>query len=350
MNAPFAPPVPAAPSEGPGGPEALCLGETMAQVTPDLGGRLDRSSPQLLRAGGAESNVAMLLAALGHRAAWCGRLGADPLGDLVLGEVAAAGVDTTLVARDGRRPTGVYFKAPGPKGTSVHYYRRGSAASAMDVGLAGELAAARPRILHLSGITPALSPGCRELVEHLVRDRPVPGALVSFDVNHRAPLWDPAAGRDPAAELLALARASDVVFVGLDEAAGLWGVATAEEVRGLIGGPACLVVKDGAEEAVCFDGDRVVREPAPRVEVVEPVGAGDAFAAGWLSGLLRGLDHGRRLRLGHLVAGAVLGSVGDQAGLPGPAEIDARLDASPEAWRAGVPGPRPVITSTSRES
>ncbi|WP_230423252.1 sugar kinase [Streptomyces radicis] len=311
--------------------DAVCLGETMVQLTPVPGGRLDGGSPLDMRPGGAESNVAMGLARLGHRASWCGRVGTDPLGELLLSELTGAGVDTSLVARDPERPTGVYFKDPAPGGSSVYYYRAGSAASGMDTDTGDAALAAGPRLIHLSGITPALSDSCRALVEGLLGERPPGGPLVSFDVNHRPTLWR----RDAAPELLRLARAADVVFVGLDEAQQLWGVADAAGVRELIGAPACLVVKDGATEAVCFDGDAVVAEPTPPVEVVEPVGAGDAFASGWLSGLLRGLDHGARLRLGHLIAGTALRSTGDHGPLPDVDTICERTGIPRARWAEG---------------
>jgi 2-dehydro-3-deoxygluconokinase len=237
-------------------------------------------------------------------------------------------VDTSLVELTDR-PTGLYVKAPGPDGTAVLYYRSGSAASTMDAGFATRLAAVRPRVLHLSGITPALSPGCRELVRHLVRDRPLGPAVVSFDVNHRPGLWSAHAARD---ELAALAQAADVVLVGLDEAHRLWGCRTAEEVRSLLDGPATLVVKDGAVEAVSFTPDGTTRVPARRVHVVEPVGAGDAFAAGWISGMLDGRDAWERLALGHLVAAAALGSATDHADLPTRRQIQHEL----ERQRAGA--------------
>jgi 2-dehydro-3-deoxygluconokinase len=303
----------------PGGLDVLCVGETMAMVTPDPGGRLDAASTLRLRAGGAESNVARWLAALGHRAAWAGQVGDDALGVLVTSEVAAAGVDVSLVRVDPHRPTGVYFKDTSPTGTVPLYYRRGSAGSALDTGLVEALAEAQPRVLHLSGVTPALSDGCRRLVEHLVSDRPLgPATTVSFDVNYRPALWqEPAAPR-----LLAVAQACDVVFVGRDEAETLWGTATAERVRALIDRPGVLVVKDGPYDAVAFSGGTVTREAPAPVEVVEPVGAGDAFAAGWLSGLLRGADQSACLRLGHRLAAAALGSTSDHAPLPDAATLE----------------------------
>lgn len=310
--------------------DAICVGETMAMVTPTPGGRLDSESTFVLRAGGAESNVAMFLAALGHRAGWASRVGADPLGDLVVGQVRSTGVDTSLVEVDPTRPTAVYLKDPGPVGTKVYYYRRGSAAASMDPAYAARITAVPAAVLHLSGITAALSESCRLLVERLITARPAGRPLISFDVNYRPALWDDRAG----AELLRLARAADVVFVGLDEATQLWAVRTPGEVRALIDLPGTLLVKNGAVDAVAFHSAGVTVEPARPVEVVEAVGAGDAFAAGWLSGALRGLDHTARLRLGHLVAGAALGSVSDFAALPPVDTICAVLGIAPDAWHS----------------
>ncbi|MEO3748932.1 sugar kinase [Plantactinospora sp. B5E13] len=315
-------------SDDPGQFDAVCVGETMVMVTPTPGGRLDAESTFVLRAGGAESNVAMFLAALGHRAAWASRVGADPLGDLVVDQVAGVGVDTSLVETDPTRPTAVYVKDPGPDGTRVYYYRRGSAAAGMDRAYADRIAEVPASVLHLSGITPALSETCRDLVDRLITTRPAGRRLVSFDVNFRPALWTGA----EADALLRLAQLADVVFVGLDEATRLWDVHTPEGVRDLVGTAGTLVVKNGAVDAVAFHEGGTTTVPARRVEVVEPVGAGDAFAAGWLSGALRGLDQTARLRLGHLVAGAALGSVGDFADLPPVATICAELGITPELW------------------
>ena len=323
--------------EAPGGPgaqpEVLCLGETMVMVTPAPGGRLEAGSSFLLRAGGAESNVAMFLAELGHRAAWLSRVGGDPLGALLLSEVAATGVDTSLVEASSGEPTGVYFKDPGPHGTAVYYYRRGSAASAMSPEFLRRHGPRSAAVVHTSGITAALSDSCLDLVRHVVVDRPLPDAIVSFDVNHRPALWAPGAAGPV---LRDLARAADVVFVGLDEAEALWGVSSAADVRALLPDPRVVVVKDGAVEATAFHAGGVDRVPALEVDVVEPVGAGDAFAAGWLSGMLRGLDHTARLRLGHLVAGAALSSTSDHAALPAWDVLAERLAVDAGAWKRAV--------------
>jgi 2-dehydro-3-deoxygluconokinase len=275
----------------------------------------------------------MYLADLGHRSAWMSSVGDDPLGALVLSEVAATGVDVSLVEVVPGRPTGVYFKDPAPEGTAVYYYRRGSAASAMEPDFLRRRPPPAPRLVHTSGITAALSESCRNLVRHLVTERPLATATMSFDVNYRPGLW-PIEEAGP--ELLHLAQAADVVFVGLDEAAALWNTTSAAGVRELLPEPTVVVVKDGSVEALAFHDGRMERVPALRVPVVEPVGAGDAFAAGWLSGMLRGLGHVARLRLGHLAAGAALSSTGDHAPLPPSDVLAAALAVDDEAWGSAL--------------
>lgn len=283
--------------------DVVCVGETMALVTPDPPAPLSAGGRTRLEFAGAESTVACYLAQLGARAAWVSRVGDDPLGELVRRGVAGYGVDVGHVAVDGTRPTGVFFKDPGVDGTRVFYYRAGSAASAMDASTHVPEA----RLVHLSGVTPALSDGCAALVDHLLDTR-----RCGFDVNYRPRLW-PVAEAAPA--LHALAAKAAVVFVGLDEARTLWGARTASDVRALLPGPEILVVKDGAIEAVSFHPGGVTVEPAAHVRVVEPVGAGDAFAAGYLAALLHGRPEAERLVQGHRIAGAALRVTGDIARL-----------------------------------
>lgn len=111
--------------------------------------------------------------------------------------------------------------------------------------------------------------------------------------------------------LLSVAQRSDIVFVGRDEAETVWGTSTADEIRRLINRPRHLVVKDGAEKATEYDGGPVVECPTPSVNVLEPVGEGDAFAAGCLAGYGWGLPAEKRLRLGHFMASQALQHHGD---------------------------------------
>ncbi|MFI6649476.1 sugar kinase [Streptomyces sp. NPDC050529] len=316
-------------------PPVTCIGETMAALVPEPAAPLEGADLLGVRIAGAESNVAMYLADHGVPARWVSALGDDPFGRRIRTEVAASGVDVSGVRTDPHRPTGLLVKDPGTDGTRVHYYRRGSAASALTPELLDDEAVRTAGLIHLSGITPALSEGCHDLVAALLEppaaERPRP---VSFDVNHRHALWPDGTA---AGVLLALARQADITFVGLDEAQALWGeeLADAAAVRALLPQPRILVVKDGGRAATAFDGNRVHTVPAPGVEVVEPVGAGDAFAAGFLAGLLRGEDTVRALRLGHLTAGAALRVTGDHGPLPDRARLAELLDAEPGAWGRG---------------
>lgn len=292
------------------GLDAVCLGETMALLAPAPGTPLRHADTVRLTHGGAESNVAISLARLGNTVAWCSRLGTDPLGDRIVADLAAAGVDTSRVIRAGGAATGLYLKDPGTDRTAVWYYRAGSAAAGMDRTDVDRARTGSPRLLHLSGITPALSPSCADAVSYALTDV---DATTSFDVNYRVSLWPSV---DAAATaLLNLAGRADIVFVGLDEARSLWRTTTAEQVRELLPQPQWVVVKDGPVRASAF-GSSTAHAPAPTVEVVEAVGAGDAFAAGWLHGWLHDLPPAARLHLGHLVAGTVLRSPTDHGVFP----------------------------------
>jgi 2-dehydro-3-deoxygluconokinase len=301
--------------------DVLCLGESMCVFAPTTAGPLRTAVELHAGVAGAESNVAVALARLGARAAWHGKVGADPFGLRIRDVLEAAGVDCAGVAVEPSRPTGVYFKDPGPGGTVVHYYRRGSAASTMGPGhLAGVGA---PRILHLSGITPALSASCAALVEELLVERALGASTVSFDVNYRPALW-PVEEAGPV--LARLAGAADVAFVGLDEAQTLWGVKTVEDVREVVPDAGVLVVKDGGNGVTAFEGEARHYSPAEPVDVVEPVGAGDAFAAGFLFGRLRGASAAASMRLGHRLAAGALQTVGDLAPPPAPETVRAILE------------------------
>ncbi|MEV6173260.1 sugar kinase [Streptomyces sp. NPDC051954] len=347
--------------------DVVALGESMVTFLPTRPGRL-ADVPSFDRAiGGAESNVACVLAAAGHSTRWVSRVGADGFGDHLVEAIGGFGVDVSAVRRDPARPTGVYFRTAGDRATDAHevaYYRTGSAASAMTAENVDMEAVRAGRLLHLSGITAALSDDCLGLLRELTapgEGRPV----VSFDVNHRPGLW---ADADGPRVLLELARGADIVFVGEDEAEEAWGVTGGPTaIRELLPEPEVLVVKQGSRGATAFSqarpaGSRAAGatrvgaggtpqaragETHPRpaltqgavtfahalnVDVVAPVGAGDAFAAGFLSATLRELPVRDRIRHGHLMAAAVLTAPGDLAPPPRRAHADRLASLDDNAW------------------
>lgn len=283
----------------------LTVGETMAVLTPRERESVVDAEHFRVDAGGAESNVAAHAAHAGVSARWFGLLGDDALGRRVHRIIAGRGVDVSTVGWDHDAPTGMYVKDPGAE---VAYFRAGSAASRLSPQHAERIRLDDVAVLHLSGITPALSGSAAAAVDIVIERARANGIVVSFDVNHRPALWSAEAAADT---LLELARRADLVFVGLDEAARLWGVRSASDLR--IELPASVVVvKDGAIGATLLEpGSADIFVPAPPVEVVEEVGAGDAFAGGYLASLMRGESPAARLAAGHARAGLALTSTSD---------------------------------------
>ena len=214
------------------------------------------------------------------------------------------------------------------RGQRVQYYRKGSAASLMSPGTVSVEACLDTRAVHLTGITMALSGGCRELVMALLSEPA--GAVRSFDLNWRPALWPDG----PPGELfLEAADRADVVFVGLDEAAAVWGFTEPSQVRAALPGPQVVVVKDGAVGVHTFTAGGAHFEPALRGPIVGPRGAGDAFAAGFLAGYLaHPTDIRRCQRLGHVVAMSAMVSELDVGPLPDEAAIEAMLALDAAGW------------------
>jgi 2-dehydro-3-deoxygluconokinase len=279
----------------------LTVGESMALLDPLEDGALRLGMPLTLRFAGAESNFAIGLARLGVGAAWVSRLGRDPFGDLILAAVEREGVDTRWVQRDDA-PTGVFCKWRADGRTQVTYRRAGSAAAGLRVGDVPDEALDGVRVVHLTGITMAISDSARELVLDVARRARERGATVVFDPNFRPALPDtPGAA---AARQRAVLEHVDWYLCGEAEADLLW---PAGEI------PVPSVVRIGARGAV-VDG---VEVPPPRTaSVVDEVGAGDAFAAGFVYGLLHGWGPAECASAGNVVAAGALAGTGDWETLP----------------------------------
>jgi len=297
--------------------DVVTLGEAMVLLWPAGDETLDDAATYERSFGGAESNLAIALARLGLRPRWISRLGADPFGRYIRATLEREGVvvDTPF---DADAPTAVFFKervARGPR--RVYYYRRGSAASRMDPADLRPAQFAGARLLHLTGITPALSAGCAATVDRALTLARAAGARVCVDPNVRPQLWpEPAAG---VAALHALMARADLVLLGDEDAAylfpGLSEEAVLRAVRAL--GPQLVVLKLGARgaRAMVEDGEDVSVAPYP-VAVVDSVGAGDGFDAGFIAGLVHGDPLARCLALGARVGAAAIATTGDWEGYP----------------------------------
>lgn len=316
---------------GPGdGPLLVAVGEPLVQLAPDVGESLADAVQLRVHLGGAEVNVVTTLARLGLPVGMLARVGDDPFGRRVVAALQDAGVDTRAVTRHAHAPTGVYFKDHEGPGSESYYYRRDSAAAALEPQDLRRVPTSA-HWLHVSGITSALSRSCAAVVEEMTARRSSGGPAVSFDVNLRPALWP---DRDPSRVLLAQARRADVVFVGRDEARALWGARNPDDVRSLLPAVPTLVVKDADRSAVSYRGTSRVEVPALAVEVVEPIGAGDAFAAGYLAARLSGRQEETALRWGHLLAARTLGSPADQCEVPTWTRLETVARLSPQQWGA----------------
>ena len=304
-----------------GGVEALTLGEALVAVLPSAPVAIDAGEALRLAVGGAELNLAVGLARLGVRVAWVGYVGDDPLGRLVVRTLRREGVDSRWVGLDPARPTALYLREwlPGGQRRS-YYYRAGSAAASLHAG-SWPTGAAGARWVHVTGITVALGPGPAGAVRSAVAWAREHGLTVSFDPDYRPQRWDPETARNA---LVPIVQACHVLLLSTEDAELLFGTADPEAVlaRARECGPACVVLKRGEQGAVAAEGDLVMGSPAePAEPVVDPVGAGDGFDAGFIAGRLRGADLSSCLALGAYVGARAVEQVGEHAGYPTLAEL-----------------------------
>lgn len=303
--------------------DVVTLGESMVLLLAEQPGPMREATTFRRYIAGAESNLAIGLSRLGHAAGWFSRVGDDEFGRALVFRIRGEGVDTSHVMSDASAPTGLVIRERREVGPIEQvYYRRGSAASRLSPDDLDSTYVGSARFLHLTGITPALSQSCRETVFAAADVARTAGVRVVLDPNYRSKLWDPAEAREV---LRSLASYCDILLPGMDEAQLLTGLTdpemAARELRGL--GPQLVVIKLGAQGALAHGPDgEVTRVPAVHVErVVDPVGAGDAFAAGLLSGFLRGFELAEALGLANRCGALAMMSPGDMEALPRWAEV-----------------------------
>jgi len=301
------------------GIDVVSMGETMVSLR--TGTPLRLGGTMTMTMAGAESNVAIGLARLGHSVRWGGRVGADEVGTFILRTLRAESVAVDTVAVDAMRPTGLMLAERRVADISrVSYYRAGSAGSALAPADAAACLADTPRILHLTGITPALSGSAAAAVMAAVELARSAGVLVSVDVNYRSGLWSRQDARPVLSELV---RRAHIVIASEDElalvAAGWPESAAFAELAAC--GVSQLVVKRGAGGASVWHAGGAHHAAAVPVAVLDTIGAGDAFTAGYLSGVLDGLSPESALHRGTVTAAFAVASIGDWEGLPTRSEL-----------------------------
>lgn len=268
--------------------DLVTFGETMVLFNPDSDGPLRYVHGFKKSIAGAESNVAIALARLGHDVGWFSRIGDDEFGQFIKHVIRGEGVDVSKVSVDLVNPTGILFKERFMHTEpSVYYYRRQSAASHMTSHDVDYDYIKNAKILHISGITLALSESCRESVYKAIDIAKKENTMISFDPNIRQKLWSIDEARPV---ILDVARHADIILPGLDEADLLIGKTSIEDIvdyfHGL--GNKIVALKLGKKGCFVSNGEIGLEVPGFKVEQAkDTVGAGDGFAAGFLSGVLQ---------------------------------------------------------------
>jgi 2-dehydro-3-deoxygluconokinase len=305
--------------------DIFTFGETMIRLSSPIGQRIETVQSLDLRIGGTESNLSIALARLGRNVAWTSVLPTNPLGQRIARELNWHGVDTSAITWiDGER-VGVYFLDTGsaPRATQVLYDRKDSAVARSTPDQINMEPADRTKILHLTGITVAIGEGCAETCQQLITRAKNAGATFSFDVNYRSLLWSPQeaqAGLDP------ICKQADILFCGREDAETIWKITGEPEdvVQALYSrfGSNITVATLGGDGAIIRMPDgSLSRTPSVAVTIVDPVGAGDAFAAGFLHGYLEG-DLERSLQYAPAMAALKMTISGDLAVIT-PEELEA---------------------------
>lgn len=319
------------------------FGELLIRLTAP-GKELLMQSPSLaLHVGGAEANVAIGLSHLGHDCAMVGRVPANALGRGAVAAVRGAGVDCTAVTTSPGR-MGLYFLSVGAglRASEIVYDRAGSSFAESGPGdydfdrlLAGA------KLLHLSGITPALGPRSADAVCAAARAARRLGVPVSFDGNYRAMLWE-AWDSDPRAILSDLIDMADILFGNHRDLSLVLGQAFSGEGEdrrreaaeaGFAAFPSLKLIASTARHMVTADHHRIaarvdMRDAAYQTDeidvtgIVDRIGAGDAFAAGVLHAHLAGCD-ARAMAESGLALTCLKHSLPGDASRFGQADIDA---------------------------
>ena len=317
--------------------EVITLGECLVALVAAAPGPLAETAEFERHIAGAEANAAVGLARLGHSVAYIGRVGSDGFGTAIVRKLRGEGVNVDNIVVDDGAPTGLMIRERRALGAAhVLYYRSGSAGSRLgpaDVDHAAGLFEGA-RWLHLTGITPALSPTARAAVERAITLARDARLTISLDLNLRRKLWSEA---EAALVFRDLAAKADVVMGDEGEVALATATAVSTEAvelaHALIAlGPTTAIVKRGPSGAVAATHDATIAAPGLAVPaIVAPVGAGDAFAAGVIAATLEGTPLEEALRAANACGAAAITVVGDMAGLPDRQELERLLATTPGA-------------------
>jgi 2-dehydro-3-deoxygluconokinase len=306
----------------PKSPEVVSYGEPLIGIYPPEGHSI--AEDQLLSKtwGGDTSNFALALSKLGHRTAYLTRIGSEDFGSSFIDIWRQGGVDLSLVQRDSENPTGLYFISFEGKKHNFTYYRRNSAACFIDAESIDWQLLLQARVLHLSGISQGISGNALEVSFKLMDYAKANGILISYDVNFRPPIWHREVAR--AVILHTINEYADILEVTEDELE-LLGWKADSFFHDLNRVPGLVALKRGSKGCILMQRTRKIEIPSYTVEVADTVGAGDAFDAGLIAGVLENLDLKSIGRKANAVAALTCRGIGPLRAHPDPTEVESLL-------------------------
>ncbi len=310
--------------------EVILFGEPMAMFSAEVEGNLDEVNKFNKSLAGAEVNVCTGLTRLGHKVSYVTKLGNEPMGQYVKKFLDREGIGTEFIEFDETYKTAIMLKSKVVKGDPVTaYYRKGSAFSHMTIVDINKIDLNGVKLIHVTGIAPALSISCREATYRLIERAKENNIYVTFDPNLRPALWE---NQETMVEIINdLASKSDMVLPGTSEGLILMGSEDPEKIADFYQklGVKDVIVKLGGEGAYVREGDKSFIQPGFKVEtVIDTVGAGDGFAVGVISGKLEGLTLGDSVIRGNAIGAIQVTFISDNEGLPTKEELDSYLKKS----------------------
>lgn len=304
--------------------EVILFGEPMALFVADTIGPLEEVEHFTRSLAGAEVNVCIGLARLGHSVTYITRLGDEPLGRYIEKFLIKEGIGTEFITFDSVYRTGIQLKNKVTQGDPyAPYYRKGSAASHISVKEIDAIEFEGIKHVHITGIPPALSKSCKDATYRLIKRAKENNVYISFDPNLRPSLWD--SEEDMIQTVNDLASMADMVLPGIAEGLILTGSDKPEEIADfyLNSGAKTVVIKLGKRGAYVKTEDEEYLVNAFEVEnIVDTVGAGDGFAVGVISGRLEGLPLKECVRRANAIGAIQVQHISDNEGLPTKKELD----------------------------
>ncbi len=318
--------------------DVTALGEPLVQFNPLEEGPLKHAPLYEKHAAGSEANVIIGVSRLGFKTAYLTKLGHDEFSKFILATLKGEGVDVSGIKQIEGKNCAVFFVQRGypiPGRSDVIYYRSDSAARYFSPEDLDSKLISNSRILHISGITPALSNSCREATMEAIRIARGHNVKISFDTNYRKKLWTEVEARPT---LIDAARDSDILLTDPDDARILLGKKTNEDPLIALDelevlGPSTIVYKLGASRGLAglSNGEKATSLPV-KVPLVDSIGAGDAVVAGFLAGYSAGDSLQRSLDIASCCSALTVMRRGDFENLPDRSDLEKWLTAKDQGF------------------